>query len=97
MIEIQEPFHSAGDKYGFETREGVGISLTYLQSLRLKGDKEVKMTIKDRDGWYSMPLDEALIIFKAHKSKFVAGTTKLVVLPTAKFKHHDDRENRTGT
>lgn len=81
MINIKEPFWSAGQKYGWQgSRTGIGIKLE-----ELNGKGPLFITIADRPEIYQIEKDRARNLVEKYNSIFIARGTKLGVIPLQEF------------
>ena len=81
MINIKEPFWSAGQKYHWPgSRTGVGI-----KAIELDGEGELEITIADKPDVYTISKEKARNLFMNYKSEFITKGTKLAVLPLEEF------------
>ena len=84
ILEINEPFYSAGKKYGWMSEYpsiGVGIALTRF------GEEDVVVKVKGNDKYWSISYREAARIVKKYGSTFSTDDgTFLWILPWKAFK-----------
>ena len=82
IIEIEQPFYSAGRKYGWPgDPQGIGIAAHLLNG---EGDLEVKIGKKIEI--YKIDKKKARELVTKYKSVYIAKTMRLGVIPLSEFR-----------
>lgn len=83
IIEINEPFWSAGDKFGWSDkygRTGIGINEKLLH-----GDGQITVRIGKKESLHRITRERARELLKEYKSYYQARSTRIAVLPLQAF------------
>lgn len=81
MINIKEPFYTAGKKFGWQGKSiGLGINLRLLD-----GDGDLELTVGDSKDIWTINKNKARELVNRYQSYYQARGTRLGVLPWYEF------------
>lgn len=84
---IQEPFWSAGQKYGWEgSRTGIGLNVLHYQNLADSDFLRVKVILAKKERPYEIQVGNIRSIERMYQPYMVVKKVNLVILPLQEFK-----------